>query len=164
MSQPNSKTAKTSHLGHVRDCAFVTAMIFAISAAGAAKPARQTSSDKFTKPPVEILTPHDGVDFTAFVNNLVSAVKGNWYAHMPDQVRRGDKGTVRVRFKIQQDGALAQAPSIDASSGAKPLDDAAVEAIRASTSFDHLPSDFKGPAVELRVTFYYNQPPPEQQP
>lgn len=162
MPQPNSKTAKTSRCGLAQACVFVNAVILAISAASAAKPARQTSPDKFTKPPIEILTPHDNVDFTAFVNSLLSAVKGNWYNHMPDQARRGDKGTVRVRFKIQQDGALVQAPSIEASSGAKPLDDAAVEAIRASAPFDPLPSGFKGPDVELRVTFYYNQPPQPQ--
>jgi len=136
----------------------------AVVLASAGLVARQAAPDKFAKPPIEILTPQAGVDFTGFVDALLSKVRRNWYAVLPDQVRRGDKGIVSVRLEIQQDGTLVQAPLVETGSGEKPLDDAAVSAIRASAPFDRLPPDFKGPSIELRMFFYYNLPPPEQKP
>ena len=36
--------------------------------------------------------------------------------------------------------------------------EAAVSAVRASAPFEHLPEAFKGPNIDLRLTFLYNQP------
>jgi outer membrane biosynthesis protein TonB len=44
----------------------------------------------------------------------------------------------------------AREPTVEASSGKKALDNAAIAAIRASAPFEHLPNSFKGPNIELR--------------
>jgi TonB family protein len=114
---------------------------------------------------LEILTPHEGVDFTAFESHLEEAVKRNWYAKMPDDARKGDKGRVAVRFKVQRDGTLLdKVPTIEAGSGKMALDNSAVVAIQSSTPFEHLPESFRGPYIELRLNFFYNMPMPGQRP
>jgi hypothetical protein len=39
-----------------------------------------------------------------------------------------------------------------------------VAAIRVSAPFEHLPESFKGPSIELRLVFSYNQPLSEKHP
>jgi TonB family protein len=109
---------------------------------------------------LEMLTPTDGVDFTAYLNHLLLAVKHNWYAKMSEGAKTGDKGKAVVRLRIQKDGTvLDPMPTVEVSSGNDGLDNAVVTAIRASTPFEHLPESFKGPNIELRLTFLYNLPP-----
>ena len=122
---------------------------------------RITETDREPAAPLpsvmQILTPTEGVDFAPFENHLLSTVKRNWYAKMPEEAKTGIKGRVTVRFRIQRDGTLgSQPPSVDVSSGMKALDDAAIAAIRTSIPFEHLPEAFKGPNVELRLSFFYN--------
>jgi hypothetical protein len=49
---------------------------------------------------LQILTPHQGVDFTGFSPDLVRAIKQNWWAKMPSETKqkldRGLKGRVVV--------------------------------------------------------------------
>lgn len=112
---------------------------------------------------LQILTPHEGVDFTAFSTELVRAVRRNWYAKIPVEAKQKTgtgrtpaKGKVVVRFRIQRDGRLGSVPIVEVSSGSKPLDDAALSAIRNSAPFEHLPDSFKGPDIDLRLSFFYN--------
>jgi TonB family protein len=107
---------------------------------------------------LQILTPHEGVDFTAFSNHLLRAIQRNWWAKMPEQAKQGEKGKVAVRFRILKSGKLDGVPRVEVSSGNKALDSAAVAAIRASTPFESLAESFKGPNIELRLVFFYNQP------
>ena len=110
---------------------------------------------------VEILTSAEGADFSAFLNHLMRLVKRNWYAMMPQSAMLGEKGKVVLRFQVQQDGTLlAQTPTVEISSGRKPLDRGAIAAIKSSAPFEHLPESFRGPNIELRITFLYNMPPP----
>jgi len=122
---------------------------------------QQTATDQSakTKPHfdgLQILTPHNGVDFTAFSADLTKTVRRNWYAKLPAQAKDGTKGKVVIRFGIQQDGTLSAEPVVEVSSGNKPLDDAAVSAIRASAPFEPLPKSFKN--LELALSFFYNMP------
>jgi TonB family protein len=105
------------------------------------------------------------VDFTAFSADLVQAVRRNWYAQIPVEAKQKTgtggspaKGKVVVRFRIQRDGRLGSVPIVEVSSGNKPLDDAALSAVRNSAPFKHLPDSFKGPEIELRLGFFYNVP------
>ena len=111
---------------------------------------------------LQIITPHEGVDFTGFSADLVRVIKQNWWAKMPSETKqkldRGLKGKVVVGFGIQKDGQLSNVPKVEVSSGNKALDEAAVSAVRASAPFEHLPEAFKGPNINLRLTFLYNQP------
>jgi TonB family protein len=144
----------------------VTCTVFAAGTLDHAGPGVPEQSAKNDEEPewARILTPHEGVDFRSFMKHLVSAVKGNWYAKMPTDAEI-DKGKVVVRFKIKRDGALVnQGPTVEISSGTKSLDDAVVAAIRTSAPFEHLPESFKGPSIELRLMFFYNQPLPEKHP
>ncbi len=111
---------------------------------------------------LQIITPHEGVDFTGFSADLVQIIKRNWWAKMPSETKqkldRGLKGRVVVGFGIQRDGQLSNVPKVEVSSGNKALDEAAVSAVKASAPFEHLPEAFKGPNIDLRFTFLYNQP------
>ena len=143
--------------------AVMCAVTCAVFAAGTLDHAGQGAPEQSAKNNEEpeyarILTPHQGVDFKSFMSHLLKTVKGNWYAKMPTGAE-GDKGKVVVRFKIERNGALLnQGPTVEVSSGTKSLDDAVVASIRASAPFEHLPESFKGPSIELRLMFFYNQP------
>jgi TonB family protein len=126
-----------------------------------AEPSSSASSTRDSEA-IELLTAHKGVDFTTFLNRQLESVKRNSYPKMPEAARLGIKGKVVLRFRIQKAGALDGMPLIEASSGYKNLDDGAVAAIVASSPFEQLPGDFKGPNVELRVTFFYNMPESER--
>ena len=117
--------------------------------------------------PLVILTPHEGVDFTPYTNDLLQVVKRNWFARIPEEAKGkpgaeesgAAGGKVWVRFKIRKNGKLDHEPTVEVSSGIKSLDDAAVSAIRASAPFEHLPESFQRARVEMRLVFLYNLPP-----
>jgi len=139
-----------------------------VTVAGTLARVPQAATEHATKPErhpdfMQILTPHEGVDFTAFSNDLVRTVTRNWYAKMPVEAKQKTgtgggpaKGKVVVRFRIQRDGRLGSVPIVEVSSGHEPLDDAAVSAIRNSAPFEPLPDSFQGPNIELRLSFFYN--------
>jgi TonB family protein len=106
---------------------------------------------------VSILTPTEGVDFNSYIGRLLAKLKQNWIAVMPESFYLGDKGIVAISFRINRDGSFsADSLSIDRTSGKEPLDTAAASAIRATSPFEPLPPQFKGPNLDLRIGFYYN--------
>jgi TonB family protein len=118
-------------------------------------PTQQTDS-----PSAQLLTPSEGVDFSAYLIDLCRVVKRNWYAQMPQSAMLGEKGRVVLRLRVQKDGRVpGQIPIVEVSSGKKALDKAAVGATRSSAPFKHLPEGFRGSDIEVRLTFVYNQPP-----
>jgi TonB family protein len=149
--------------------AVIFTIMSSVMVAGTLGRIRQVTAEQSTKTErhpdgLQILTPHEGVDFTAFSTDLSKTVKRNWWAKMPVEAKGKEgaegsaaKGKVVIRIRIQKDGGLGGV-LVEASSGKKPLDDAAVSAIRASAPFEHLPESFKGSNIELRLTFFYNMP------
>jgi hypothetical protein len=106
-----------------------------------------------------MLTPTDGVDFSGYLARVVASVKQNWLSIMPESVYLGDKGRVIWRFKIMRDGGVpGDEPALIGTSGKDPLDRAASSAIRASSPFEPLPSQFDRPYIELEFLFCYNEP------
>ena len=106
---------------------------------------------------VTILTPTEGVDFNSYINRLLAKLKQNWVAVMPESFYLGDKGIVAISFRINKDGSFpGESLSLDRTSGKEPLDTAAASAIRATSPFEPLPPQFKGPYLDLRIGFYYN--------
>jgi TonB family protein len=90
----------------------------------------------------------------------MSSVNRHWLVVMPGIARGGQKGRVAVEFDIMRDGAISgDEPTLHLSSGAKPLDSAAMIAIRASAPFQPLPPGFFRPSIRVRFTFGYNLPP-----
>jgi TonB family protein len=83
---------------------------------------------------------------------------------MPPSVEKGDKGVVSIQFRVQQDGKIPEdSLKVLSSSGKKEFDDAGLNAIRDAAPFDHLPSKFSHPFIELRMAFYYNVAPQRPQ-
>lgn len=106
---------------------------------------------------LEMLTPDQGVDFNSYLQRVYLAVKGNWFAIMPESAELGERGIVVLTFKIMRDGSVPGAePVINRNSGKEPLDRAAYSSVRASNPFEPLPSQFNGPYIELRYTYLYN--------
>jgi TonB family protein len=113
--------------------------------------------------PIELLTPTEGLDFNPFMRSSYLSIKREWFAGMPPSVEKGEKGIVVIQFEVQQDGKLPDdSLRVKASSGKKELDNASLNAIRNAAPFDHLPSKFSQPLVDLRMTFYYNVAPPKK--
>lgn len=102
-----------------------------------------------------ILSDTRGVDFGPYLARVVSAVRRNWYAVIPESARLGEKGRVGVVFEILKDGSVPQLRLVQ-SSGAAPLDRAALSGIRASVPFDPLPPEFTGNHLVLQFIFLYN--------
>jgi TonB family protein len=107
----------------------------------------------------ELLTPTEGVDFTDYLTRVLNSVERNWYAVIPESARLGEQGRVVLEFRIQRNGVVPlPEPELVRSSGREPLDRAAISAIRASSPFGQLPSEFSGPFIRLRFIFLYNLP------
>ncbi len=106
---------------------------------------------------LELLSDTQGVDFKPYLIRILSAVRRNWFAVMPESARFGRKGRVLIQFAINKDGSVPKLV-IASTSGAEALDRAAVAGISASNPFPPLPDEFKGGQVRLQFTFRYNVP------
>jgi TonB family protein len=94
-------------------------------------------------------------DWGDYAQSMVSKIRVNWYANMPQFIRTGVGGVVTIRFTIQRDGRITDITTLK-SSGHPPYDQAARKAIELSSPLKPLPADF--PNLNERVTcmFYYN--------
>ena len=106
---------------------------------------------------LELLSDTQGVDFKPYLIRILSSVRRNWFAVMPESARFGRKGRVLIQFAINKDGSVPKLV-IASTSGAEALDRAAVAGISASNPFPPLPDEFKGNQVRLQLTFRYNVP------
>jgi TonB family protein len=96
-----------------------------------------------------------GVDFRPYMQQVLAAVRRNWFAVYPEAARLGQRGEVVLEFAIARQGLVAKV-IYSGQSGSKPLDEAAVAAISASNPLPPLPTAFKGDRIVLRMTFMYN--------
>jgi TonB family protein len=96
-----------------------------------------------------------GVDFKPYLIRVLSAVKRNWMAVIPESARLGRRGKVVIQFAISKDGAVPKLV-IATPSGAEALDRAAVAGISASNPFPPLPAEFRGTVIRLQLNFMYN--------
>jgi TonB family protein len=103
---------------------------------------------------VQLLSDPMGVDFSPYLIKVLTAVRKNWNAVIPESARFGRGGQVVVQFAINRDGSVPKLV-IAMPSGADALDRAAVAGISASNPFPQLPSDFRGQQVRLQLTFKY---------
>jgi TonB family protein len=102
-----------------------------------------------------ILSDTRGVDFGPYLSRIVYIVRRNWYSVIPESARLGQKGRVGIVFEILKDGTVPQLRLV-ASSGADPLDRAALAGIHASIPFPPLPEEFTGNHLVLQFIFLYN--------
>ena len=99
-------------------------------------------------------------DWGEYAQSMVSRIRVNWYANMPQIIRTGIKGVVTIRFTIQRDGRITDV-TILKSSGVPPYDYAARKAIELSSPLNPLPSDFPNANERVTAMFYYNTKIPE---
>jgi TonB family protein len=96
-----------------------------------------------------------GVDFKPYLIRVLSAVKRNWMAVVPESARLGRRGKTVIQFAISKDGTVPKLV-IAIPSGAEALDRAAVAGISASNPFPPLPAEFRGSVIRLQLNFLYN--------
>ena len=94
-------------------------------------------------------------DWGDYAQSMVSKIRVNWYANMPQIIRTGMKGVVTIRFTIHRDGRISDI-AILKSSGVPPYDQAARKAIELSSPLKALPADFPNPYERVTCMFYYN--------
>jgi TonB family protein len=104
---------------------------------------------------LELLSDPRGVDFKPYLVQILSAVRRNWLAIIPESARLGRKGKVTIQFIVAPDGSVPKLV-IATSSGADALDRAAVASISASYPFPRLPVDYRGDSIRLQLVFAYN--------
>jgi TonB family protein len=102
----------------------------------------------------EILSDTMGVDFGPYLEIVKREVKRNWYNLIPESVLF-KKGVVSLQFSILNNGQVAGLQYVTGS-GDVSLDRAAYGGITASDPFPPLPTEFTGPNLTLRFTFFYN--------
>ena len=104
---------------------------------------------------LELRSDPQGVDFRPYLIQVLAAVRRNWFAVYPEAAKTGVRGQAVMEFAIVKAGGVNKIVGA-ATSGLKPLDEAAVAAITASNPFPPLPKEFKGDRIVLRLTFMYN--------
>lgn len=104
---------------------------------------------------LELLSDPQGADFRPYLLRVLTAVRRNWFAVIPESARLGRRGKVIIQFAIDRSGNVPKLV-IAIPSGAEPLDRAAVAGISASNPFPPLPNEFKGDQIRLQLSFTYN--------
>jgi TonB family protein len=98
-------------------------------------------------------------DWGAYASSMVSRIRVNWIANMPQLLKTGMKGVVTIRFTIHRTGRISDVTILN-SSGAPPYDFAAKKAIELSSPLNALPADFPNDSERVTCVFYYNDTPP----
>ena len=104
---------------------------------------------------LELLSDPMGVDLRPYLIQVLSAVRRNWLAVIPESVRYGRRGRVQVQFAIAKDGSVPKLVIV-LPSGSEALDRAAVAGISASNPFPPLPAEYRGNQLRLQLNFSYN--------
>jgi TonB family protein len=94
-------------------------------------------------------------DWGDYAQSMVSRIRVNWYANMPQLFRTGIPGVVTIRFTIHRDGRISDITVLQ-TSGHPPYDQAARKAIEQSSPLRPLPADFPNPYERVTAMFYYN--------
>jgi outer membrane biosynthesis protein TonB len=109
---------------------------------------------------VEILSGEQGVEVGRYVANVSKKVGKSRALFVPDDVQSGMDDRVVLIFKILRDGKLDTGdPRIESGAKLARLNEAAIFAIRYWREFGPLPEEFRGPYLELRLTFAYSTTP-----
>ena len=105
--------------------------------------------------PLDVLTDTMGVNFAPYLKVLMMRVRQQWVPLIPPEVANTKKGKVVIQFAILNDGSTAGLQVVGPS-GDRELDRLAFQSIYTSAPFHPLPSEFKGPHLGLRLTYFYN--------
>lgn len=100
-------------------------------------------------------------DWGEYAQSMVSKIRVNWYANMPQLIRSGMQGVVTIRFTIHRDGRITDIEILNTSTH-PPYDFAARKAIELSSPLNPLPKDFPNPTERVTAMFFYNKRVPER--
>ena len=98
-----------------------------------------------------------GVDFKPYLIQVLAAVRTNWFAVYPEAARLGARGQVVLEFSVTKVGGVPKVV-FSSQTNSRPLNEAAVAAVSASTPLPPLPKEFKGDSIVLQMSFMYNMP------
>ncbi len=104
---------------------------------------------------LQLLSDAQGVDFKPYLVQVLTAVRRNWLAVIPESARLGRRGRVAIQFIIDRKGGVPKLV-IASPSGTEALDRAAVVGVSMSNPFPPLPAGYKGDEVRLELSFSYN--------
>jgi hypothetical protein len=110
---------------------------------------------------VNILSDTMGVDFGPYIERVIYDTKRAWYPIIPEEAQPPllKQGRVAISFKILPNGSVMPGSMhLDGPSGDVALDKAAWAGITYA-GYPPLPKQFKGPYLELRFYFLYNERP-----
>jgi TonB family protein len=107
---------------------------------------------------LQLLSDANGFDFKPYLMQVLSSVRRNWMAVIPQSATMtGRRGSVLIQFIIDRRGGVPKLV-IASSSGTEAFDRAAVAGVSASNPFPPLPPEFKGDQIRLQLAFSYNAP------
>ena len=107
---------------------------------------------------VDILSDTEGVDFDPYMKRILREIKAAWLPLIPEEARPplNKQGVTQIRFSILPDGHIG-GMKLEGSTHDVAIDRAAWGSIPGVGQFPPLPSQFKGPNLELRITFLLNK-------
>ena len=107
---------------------------------------------------IETLSDTEGIDVGPYLRQWHRITETSLQSLISKQANSAtpQSGTVVVRFKILQNGQLMDGSTLlERGSGQARLDKAVLDAINGS-AYPHLPEEFQGTYLELRVYWLYN--------
>jgi TonB family protein len=107
------------------------------------------------KSSLELLSDPMGVDFKPYLIRILTAVRRNWFAVIPESARLGGRGRTVLQFSISTDGRVPKLVIVTPS-GLESMDRAAVAGVSASNPFPPLPPEYKGREIRVQFVFSYN--------
>ncbi|WP_263367508.1 TonB C-terminal domain-containing protein [Edaphobacter bradus] len=109
---------------------------------------------------VEVLSDTMGVDFAPYLRRILGDIRRTWVPLIPEEARPplNKQGETLIRFTILPDGRIGEM-HLEASTHDQAIDRAAWGGITGVGQFPPLPSNFKGPNLELRIAFLVNKNP-----
>jgi protein TonB len=122
---------------------------------GTSSPAIAPAGPPATAELPQLLSDAQGVDFRPYLAQVLAAVKGRWFAIMPEAVRQGRTGKVGVQVELLRNGGLGKVVFVG-STGVPALDNAAIAAISAASPFPPLPAAYRGGEIRVQINFAYN--------
>jgi outer membrane biosynthesis protein TonB len=108
----------------------------------------------------EILSDTQGVDFNPYLRRLLADIYRNWLPLIPEEARPplSKQGETLVRFTILPDGRIG-GMWLDGSTHDDAINRSAWGSITSEGQFPPLPSQFRGPNLELRIHYFVNKQP-----
>lgn len=119
--------------------------------------AGSASSDGRPKSNLQLLSDPQGIDFKPYLIQVLTAVRRNWLAVIPESAHMGRRGQVLIQFIIDRRGAVPKLV-IASPSGTEAFDRAAVAGVSMSNPFPPLPVGYQGDQIRLQLAFSYNSP------